>query len=178
MPDYESLYPGRFLKKELLPAPKVVRITAVNTTELENDKNETEVKVTVKYKAADGDGEMVFCKTNAALTAIALNERDYSKWPTHLITLHNNPNVSFGGKKVGGVRVCGSPEMTKAQKVEIKMPRRKKPDVYHLTPTDKKGNPITGTAKSETPAASSDDFEPPISPDDAPPLDSGPAWEG
>lgn len=136
MADYEALYPGRFLKKETLAAPKTIRILAVTQTQLEGERG-VEPKVTLKYKAADGEGEMVLCKTNAALIAFALGERDVDKWVSRLVTLHNNPNVDLGGKRVGGIRVYGSPEMTAPLKVEIKRPRRKKPEVYHLVPTGK-----------------------------------------
>ncbi len=140
MADYETLYPGRFLKKEALEAPKTIRIMGVTPTQLEGEKG-IESKVVIKYKAADGEGEMVWCKTNAALTAIVLGERDFEKWIGKLITIHNNPNVDLAGKKVGGIRVYGGPDMLKPQRVEIKRPRRKKPEVYQLTPTGKNKQP-------------------------------------
>lgn len=145
MADYSVLYPGRFLKKESLEAPKVVRVIAINTSILEGEKG-PEQKVILKYKASDGEGEIVWCKTNAALTAAALDEREYDKWIGRLLTIHNNPTVDLAGKKVGGIRVCGSPEMKAPKKVEIKRPRRKKAEVYDLTPTDMKGKPKSGTA--------------------------------
>jgi hypothetical protein len=140
VPDYETLYPGRFLKKETLAAPKVIRITAVNVVSLENDKGQMEDQATLKFKAIDGDGEMTWCKTNSALTSFALDTRDYEKWIGRLIAIAHDPSVMFGGKKVGGIRVFGSPEMKAPKKVEIKMPRKKRPDIYHLVPTDTKGN--------------------------------------
>ncbi len=150
MDHYELLYPGRFLKKQALTEPKVIRILEVIATELENEKGKMEQKVTIKYKAADGDGEIVWCKSNAALTAAALDTPYHQQWVGKLLTIHHDPNVRFGGKAVGGVRVFGSPEMTKQIKVEIKMPRKKTPDVYVLVPTDKKGHPIAkGAAKPE-----------------------------
>jgi hypothetical protein len=153
MADYETLYPGRFLKKEVLAAPKVIRILSVTKTDLEGERG-IESKVVVKYKAADGEGEAIWNKTNAALAAIALNERDYEKWVGRLITIHNNPNVDLKGQCVGGIRVCGSPEMKAPKRVEIKRPRRKNPEVYQLSPTDKQGRPLSGTAtatKSDAP---------------------------
>lgn len=150
MPDYAVLYPGRFLSKEALPAPKVIRVVKVTVTSLENDKGSMEQKVVLSYKAQDGEGEIVWCKTNAMLTSEALGERDYDKWAGRLITIGNNPNVDFGGKKVGGIRVCGSPEMTAPKKVSIKRPRRKNPEVYMLTPTDKKGQPVTTKTEAST----------------------------
>lgn len=166
MPDYETLYPGRFLKKESLAAPKVIRVTAINVTELEGEKG-VEPKVIVKYKAADGEGEIVWCKTNSALTAVALNERDYLKWAGRLLTIHNNPQVDLKGKKVGGIRVCGSPEMKEAKTVEIKRPRRKKPEVYRLVPTDNRGQSLAGPVSEEVNA-------PPVADDVPPDLDGIP----
>lgn len=138
MPDYEALYPGRFLKGRALEAPKVIRIVSVAATDLEGEDG-TKAKAVLKYKAADGDGEIVWCKTNAALTAAALGERDFTKWPGHLVTIYFDPSVRFGAETTGGIRVMGSPELKSAKEVEIKRPRRKKPDVFRLVPTDKNG---------------------------------------
>lgn len=165
MADYETLYPGRFLKKEALPGPKVIRITKVMSTVLEGEKG-AENKVVIAYKAADGEGEIVWCKTNAHLTAHVLGERDFDKWVGRCIAISNNPNVDLGGKKVGGIRVCGGPEMAKSMTVEIKRPRRKKGEQYTLTPCDMKGNPLPKGARAAAPSPS----EPPPDVDnDAPP---------
>lgn len=167
MADWELLYPGRFLNKLSLVVPKVIRITAVDKTMLTTVKKGKEVeeeKVVIKYKAADGEGEIPWNKTNAALTAFALDERDSDKWIGRLVTVHHDPNVAFGGEKLGGIRVCGSPEMKATKRVEIKRPRRKNPEVYTLTPTDMKGAPVAvGSAakKAETPAPAPEASEKP-----------------
>jgi hypothetical protein len=148
MPDLETLYPGRFMKKEALPAPKVIRITKVTQVTLEGDKGD-ELKATIHYRDHEGDGEIVWCKTNAKLTAAALDERDYTKWPGHLLTIYHDPRVRFGGKTVGGIRVFGSPEMKAPKRIEIEMPRRKKPEVYELVPTTNKGAPKTANSAPE-----------------------------
>ena len=164
MPDLSVLYPGRFLKKEALAAPKVIRIVKVESTILEGEKG-PESKVVLAYKSADGDGEIVLCKTNAELIAVVLSTRDYAEWTGRLVTIHSNPNVDLGGKKVGGIRVYGSPEMTESKTVEIKRPRRKKAEVYKLTPTDKLGRDIGAPKHATTPAAEA----PPLDDADAPP---------
>lgn len=161
MPDFESLYPGRFLKKELLPEPKVIRITKI-TGGVKLDEDSTETKTIIAYKSHDGEGEIVWCKTNAKLIAAALDERDYTKWPGRLITIFHDPRVRKGGKTVGGIRVFGSPEMKAPKTLEFEMPRRKKPEVYHLVPTTNSGKPKTGAAPDTAPA-------PPV--DDGPPMD-------
>jgi hypothetical protein len=150
MPDYSVLYPGRFMKKEALEHPKVIRITDVKQIVLEGEKG-AEGKVVLYYKAADGIGEIVWNKTNAELTWHALGERVTEKWVGRLLTIYNNPNVDLAGKKVGGIRVYGSPEMAAAKTVEVKRPRRKKPEVYPLTPTDMKGNATATGAKVAKP---------------------------
>jgi hypothetical protein len=158
MSHYETLYPARFLKKESLPKPKTIRILAITATQLEGERG-VEPKVVLKYKAADGEGEIVLCKTNAKLIEAALGTPEYETWIGHLITIHNNPNVDLKGKKVGGIRVCGSPEMTKTVTVEIKRPRRKNPEIYKLAPTGKnapKEPEYTPPAAEEPPPA--DDF--------------------
>lgn len=170
MADYETLYPGRFLKKETLAAPKVIRIMAVNVTQLEGEKG-IEPKVVLKYKAADGEGEIVWCKTNAALTAEVLGDRDYDKWINRLITIWNNPQVDLKGKKVGGIRVCGSPEMKSPKTVSIKRPRRKNAEVYQLAPTDKKGTAVTTAVATEQPSPPLDSDMPVF--DDAPDIVNG-----
>jgi hypothetical protein len=162
MPDYSVLYPGRFLKKEALAAPKVIRIDAIAVTQLEGERG-VENKVVMKYSAADGKGEIVLCKTNAELIAQTLNERDYEKWVGHYVTIYNNPNVDLGGRKVGGIRIFGGPEMKGAKTVEIKRPRRKKGEIYRLVPTDNKGAPKNGAASSEPSMVVGEDIEPPIS---------------
>lgn len=160
MADYETLYPGRFLKKEALAAPKTIRIVDVIATNLEGEKG-VEPKVVLKYRDKGGEGEIVWCKTNAILTFYVFNERDYDKWKGRLITIYNNPNVDLKGKKVGGIRVYGSPEMTSPMKVEIKRPRRKTPEVYNLVPTGK-----NAAKASEPPKPAPSPVEEPEAPSD------------
>jgi hypothetical protein len=151
LPDFEQLFPGRFLKKTDLARPTVVRITEVVSSEgllvVEEDDNSGKPKkpekpkgiMRIKY-APDSLGaykgsEVILCKTNAALIAAALGERDFDKWAGHTVTLYNCPDVWFGGKKTGGIRVHGSPEMKKPTTIEIKMPRKKAVEKYELVPT-------------------------------------------
>ncbi len=43
--------------------------------------------------------------TNAQLTANAVGTSDMDQWPGRRITLYHDPNVSYGGKLIGGIRV-------------------------------------------------------------------------
>lgn len=172
MPSYKTLYPGKYMAKEALEAPKVIRITKITTTVLEGEKG-PENKTILSYKAANGTGEIVWPKTNGALTAAALGEEDYDKWIGRLITIYSDPNVMLGNKKVGGIRVFGSPEMKEPMTVEITRPRRKKGDIYKLVPTNNKGEPIkVGRAPStQAPTVIDPDVEGPDAMPEPPPAE-------
>lgn len=184
MADYEMLFPGRFLKKSDLPRPTTIRIVDVAPADLATDESTAAVKKGAKvkkeraqglvtFKARPGDtgeykgNEWILCKTNGALIAAALGERDFTKWAGRLITIHNDPRVGFGGQIVGGIRVYGSPEMTEEKRVEVKMPKRHDPEVYFLKPTGTAkgksaatGETPTGTEQPEQPAEGDPTREP------------------
>lgn len=154
MPDWETLYPGRFLKKSDLVGPRTIRITAVKIEALENDTGGKEDKPVINYRDAKGVGEIPWNKTNSKLTEIALGgERDYQKWVGRCITIAHDPSIMFGAEQKGGIRVVGSPELKQGQRVKIKLPRRKKPEVYELYPTNMRGELVK---PATTPAPDAD----------------------
>lgn len=157
MSHYDELYPGRFLKATTLERPMTIRIISLGGEVLEGDDGE-KAKGILRYRApgADGkpiEGDMVFAKTNAILTAAALGTADYKAWAGRLITIANDPSVMFGREKVGGIRVCGSPELKAPMTVEVKRPRRKKVERYTLQPTDNQGRVRAPSAPPQQQAA-------------------------
>ena len=147
MPHFEELYPNRFLKGVTLATPKTIRILGFVGEALEGDDG-VKKKAILKYRDKDGEGEIVWCKTNAILTSKMFGD-DFTKWAGHLITIWFDPTVAMGKDKVGGIRVCGSPEITQEMRIGIKRPRRKKEELYILKPTGK------------APAAAASDVPPP-----------------
>jgi hypothetical protein len=137
--DLETLFPSRFTKGISLERPITIRLMSITGEPLEGDDGDTKVKAILKYRCATGEAELVLNKTNALLIAACLETRDYTAWSGHTVTIGYDPTVMLGREKVGGIRVVGSPELKKAIRVEIKRPRRKRPEVYTLTPTDKDG---------------------------------------
>jgi hypothetical protein len=148
MPHYDELYPGRFLKGSTLEHPITIRILSLGGEVLEGDDGE-KAKGVLKYRTAGPNGpvngEIVWAKTNAILTAKALGTDDYTAWAGHTITIANDPSIMFGKEKVGGIRVVGSPELKLTLIVDVKRPRRKKPERYTLRPTDAQGRVRQGT---------------------------------
>ena len=51
------------------------------------------------------DKPMVCNATNAAIIAGITKSEDTDSWPGHKIVIFDDPNVSFSGKLVGGIRV-------------------------------------------------------------------------
>lgn len=134
MPHFEELYPSRFLKGVTLARPLTIRIKEFRPEKLEDDKGAMVPKAILAYVDRNGPGEMVCCKTNAALIA-AIYGPDYKTWVDKLITVHFDPSVRFGSEKPGGIRVLGSPSLAESLTVTIKRPRRKKVETYILQPT-------------------------------------------
>lgn len=164
MPHFEELYPGRFLKGVTLAKPKTIRIISFSGEILESgdddeeEKKPAKPKAIMKFKDREGDGEMVVCKTNAALIA-AMFGADYAQWTGKLITLHFDSSVRFGKEKPGGIRVLGSPDLPRPLEVKIKRPRRKKPEIYLLQPTGTRPAQASGQPGGATPHASPIDPE-------------------
>jgi hypothetical protein len=143
MAHYDSLYPGRFTRATTIEQPTTIRIVSLSGEALEGDDG-AKAKGVLSYKTADANGnvitgEIIWCRTNAILTAAALGTNDYTAWAGRLITIANDPSVMFGRDRVGGIRVFGSPDLKTKLKVDIKRPRRKTPDRFELQPTDMQG---------------------------------------
>ena len=59
---------------------------------------------------------IVLNSTNAQLIALIVGSENTEDWDGHRIVLYNDPNVSFAGKLVGGIRVRAPKKGAKAGK--------------------------------------------------------------
>lgn len=53
----------------------------------------------------ESEKPMVLNSTNGQIIAAITKQEDTDHWPGHKVVLYDDPNVSFGGKLVGGIRV-------------------------------------------------------------------------
>lgn len=53
----------------------------------------------------EAEKPMVLNSTNGQIIASITKSEETDTWPGHKIVLYDDPNVSFGGKLVGGIRV-------------------------------------------------------------------------
>ena len=62
----------------------------------------------------EAEKPMVLNSTNGQIIAAITKSEDTDKWPGNKIVVYDDPNVSFGGKLVGGIR-CRAPRNQPAQ---------------------------------------------------------------
>jgi hypothetical protein len=97
MPDYRTHF-GQYLKKEDVPKPIRVNVANVTCDEVFN-----EAKLVAHL--VEFDKSLVLNKGNCDVLAEIAGTGDYDEWGGIEVGLYTDPNVSFSGKKVGGLRL-------------------------------------------------------------------------
>lgn len=85
---------------------------------------------------AESNGERkdwVLCKTNAACMAAMFGD-SIEGWAGKDVSVYFDPTVRFGAEAVGGIRIDGSPQLTRVY--EVRVTQQKKKVTYTLRPTD------------------------------------------
>jgi hypothetical protein len=107
----QVMYPSKYLKKEDLRGKDVtLTIDKVTLRNVRMTNGVRERKVICHFQEMDGrpEGERkvwVLSKTNAVTIAEIHSETNPHQWPGLKVTLYHEPEVMFGGKRVGGIRV-------------------------------------------------------------------------
>lgn len=110
------------------------RITAETQTTMEDGK--TACMLTLRDAEADGITWITNITNGEYMKRIFGSERP-EDWVGHLVTLRYDPTVRRGKEVVGGIRVMGSPEMTRPVTFQYQENSRKKPRDVTLVPTGK-----------------------------------------
>lgn len=100
MPDCSSLYQTFFKSENFHDGPRTFTIAKAAPQEIGQDKD---VKVVVHF-VEDPRG-FVLNKTNYEVLSEALASPDTDKWIGATIELSFDPDIKFGGRKVGGIVV-------------------------------------------------------------------------
>lgn len=87
----------------------------------------------------------VLNSTNGQIIAGITKNEDTDNWIGHKIVLYDDPNVSFGGKLVGGIRVR-APRQQKPAPAPAKQPSRPAPapDAYDAQPGEPSDEDLGG----------------------------------
>ncbi len=94
---------SKFLKKEDVGKGQVFTISRLDQKNVAMDNQPEELKWTIYFEEADKG--MVLNWTNIQLISKALDTEETDDWIGKQIELYEDPNISFGGKLVGGIRV-------------------------------------------------------------------------
>lgn len=140
MADYREFFAGVFLTGPECKGCPTFRIAEVRREEVEDPEKpqQRRQKLVIYGLSLQGrDRPWIVCKTSAILLAAMLGD-DVDGWPGRAVTLGFDESVTVDGKRVGGVRPIGAPDLQREMVVQVKLPRRKaKPHV--LRPT---GDPL------------------------------------
>lgn len=98
-----QLKESKYLKKEDCGQGILVTIKGLSEENMAMEGQPPEMKWVLHFMEAVKP--MALNSTNAQLIAKVANSEETDHWPGHKIVLYEDPNISFGGKLVGGIRV-------------------------------------------------------------------------
>jgi hypothetical protein len=110
---------GKYLKKDDCDPPLLLTISGFAEENVATDDKPQEMKWVMQFE--ESEKGLVMNTTNLQLAAIAFGSQDTDDWLGKQIVCYHDPNISFGGKVVGGVRVR-APKRSVAGKSSAKVP--------------------------------------------------------
>ncbi len=94
---------SNFLKKEDVGEAALVTISTVTEENVAKEGATPEMKWAIHFD--EFDKPMILNSTNGQLIAKITGSEESDEWSGKKIVLYHDPNVSFGGKLIGGIRV-------------------------------------------------------------------------
>jgi hypothetical protein len=107
-----KMFPSKYLSKDDLETPEVFTIDSVEMDDVQTEDGKTEEKPII-YFTDDGSKPLILNRTNAEYLAESFGQ-DSEEWGGKVIELYIDPSVSFGKKRIGGIRVR-TPDTSKAE---------------------------------------------------------------
>ena len=120
MPDINVMVASKYLKQADVPDPVIVTIVGVKQINMAKDDAEPEMKWAIKFE--EFDKPMILNGTNIHVCAKLCGSNKTEEWRGKEIVLYTDPNVSFNGQVVGGLRFRGqekAPVKAQARKVGL-----------------------------------------------------------
>lgn len=103
MPNINTMKASKFLKRDDVGRGMLVTIAEVREDNVAKDGAPEELKWCAHFE--ETDKPMVLNWTNLQLIARVANDENSDNWGGTRVVLYDDPNVSFGGKITGGIRV-------------------------------------------------------------------------
>lgn len=121
-----ALKESKFLKRTDVGAGQLVTIRNLTQENVAKEGVEPDLKWALHFEELEKP--LVLNSTNAQIIAQITKQDDTDDWAGHKIVLYDDPNVSFGGKLVGGIRVR-APRNQAAPKAQPKAAQQYEEDV-------------------------------------------------
>jgi hypothetical protein len=102
MPKLHDMLPSKFLKQADVPAPALVFLSHITKEQVNQENEPEEYKWVAHFR--EFDRPLVLNTTNLNALSLIFNSEDSDDWKGECV-IYTDPNVSFGGKLVGGLRV-------------------------------------------------------------------------
>lgn len=103
MPHIDDMIESKYLKKSDVEPAKLVTIKECKKENIAQDNQPAEYKFTLYFNELAKP--LVLNTTNIHATAVACNAQQSEEWIGKPIVLYVDPNVSYMGKVIGGIRV-------------------------------------------------------------------------
>lgn len=107
MPNINDMKESKFLKRADVGAGKLLTINGCHQENVAMQGEAQELKWVLTF--AEEKKGLVLNGTNTQLIAKALGSEETDDWLSRKIVLFDDPNVSYAGKLVGGIR-CRAPK--------------------------------------------------------------------
>jgi len=103
MPKTSDMYPSKYLKQEDVGTGKLLTITAIDKVNVGLDGEPEQWKWAMYF--AEMEKPLILNVTNIERAETACGSNDTDDWKGKQIVLYTDPDIMFGGKKTGGIRV-------------------------------------------------------------------------
>jgi hypothetical protein len=103
MPKTSEMRESKFLKKEDVGRGALLTVTGCKQYNVAMQGADPEMKWCLTF--AEADKPLVLNAINTQLCENICGSDDTDNWIGHKVVLYADPNVSYGGKLVGGIRV-------------------------------------------------------------------------
>lgn len=103
MPKIGEMIESKYLKQSDVEEETEVTIVKVGQLNVAKEDEQPELKWAVRFQELKKP--MILNSTNIQLLAKACESEDTDDWVGKKVVIYADPNVSFGGKLVGGLRV-------------------------------------------------------------------------
>ena len=98
-----QLAESKYLRKEDAGTGILVTIDKITQENVAKEGADPELKWCLHF--VETEKPMVLNSTNGKIIASIIKSEETDDWHGHKVVLYHDPNVSFGGKLIGGIRV-------------------------------------------------------------------------